>query len=186
MKLDNQHGAAILQKSALIFTIPVGMDGVGITGAMDGDGMDGMAMAGTAMDGDGTPDGDGIVLDGDLVGVTLTGMVVIIALLTIMEVMPDITVLITIDIHTMEDLVIEHTTGVQETRMLILPEVAEHIIIQNTTQGHEDLQLTAAEADKDTAIEELMPQEEHDLQQTTIITDPDLQTIHILVHDPLR
>ncbi len=187
MKLDNQHGAAILQKSALIFTIPVG-----ITGALDGDGiMDGMdGMDGTAMDGDGTPDGDGIVLDGDLAGVTLTGMVVITVLLTIMEVMPDITeditALITIDIHTMEDLVIEHTTGVQETRMLILPEVAEHIIIQNTTQGHEDLQLTAAEADKDTAIEELMPQEEHDLQQTTIITDPDLQIIHILVHDPLR
>ncbi len=97
MKLDNQHGAAILQKSALIFTIPVG-----ITGALDGDGMDGMAM-----DGDGTPDGDGMALDGELAGTTHTGMVDTIVLLTIMEVMPVTTeviiALITTDIHIMEE-----------------------------------------------------------------------------------
>lgn len=184
MKLDNQHGAATLQKSALTFTILVG-----ITGVLDGDGMAGTVMDGDGMqDGDGTPDGGGMVLDGDLAGVTLIGMVVTIAL-HIMEVMRDITediIALTITgIHIMEDLVTEHTTGVQETLMLTLPEVAEHIIIQNTAQGHEDLQLTA-EADKDIATEELMLPEEHDLHQTTIITDPDLQIIRILVRDHLR
>lgn len=183
--MDNQHGAATLRKLALIFTIPVG-----ITGVLDGDGTpDGDGMVGTAMDGDGTPDGDGMALDGDLAGVILTGMVVTIALLTFMEVMQDTTediiAHIITGIHTMGDHVIEHITEVQETLMHTLPEVEELIIIQNTTPGREDLQLIA-EAGKGIAAEELMPQEEHDLHQTIITTDPDLQIIHILVHDHLR
>lgn len=183
--MDNQHGAATLQKLALIFTIPAG-----ITGVLDGDGtLDGDGMAGMAMDGDGTPDGDGMALDGDLAGVILIGMVATIVLLTIMEAMlgiiEDIIALIITGIHIMEDLVIEHITEVQETLMHILPEVEELIIIQNTTLGHEDLQLTA-EVGKDIAAEELMLPEEHDLQQTIITTDPDLQITHILVRDHLR
>lgn len=67
--------------------------------------------------------------------------------------------------------------------MYILLEVAEHTI-QVTVPDHEKHQ-TIAEADKGMLTEELMLPEEHDLQQITIITDPGLQIIHILVHDHL-